>query len=210
MERPRKTLGPMMVAALLVVVASMVLLFTVPQRYFIAATFLSMACMMASTFLLTRYRGLFRPSAKTLGFGVVTALALYLVFYLGNLGVTMLHPLGMSASTENSIYSLIASPSNPLFLQVGVLAFDAGGYESFFRGVLQTRLQPRAGVGSVFIVALFDALLHIVTLNPLWVVTTFIADSVWGLTYYYSKDLTSSVTSHFIWDLVIFILLPIH
>ena len=53
-------------------------------------------------------------------------------------------------------------------------------------------------------------LLHIITLNPLWVVTTFIADSVWGLTYYYSKDLTSSVTSHFVWDLVIFILLPIH
>ena len=210
MERPRTTHRPIIAAGLLVVVASMVLLFTVPQAYFIAATFASMTCMMAVTFLLTRYRGFFRPTAKTIGFGTVTAVALYLIFYLGNLGVMALHPFGMSASAENSIYSLIASPSNPLFLQVGVLAFDAGGYESFFRGVLQTRLQPRAGVGSVFMVALFDALLHIITLNPLWVVTTFIADSVWGLTYYYSTDLTSSVTSHFIWDLIIFILLPIH
>jgi membrane protease YdiL (CAAX protease family) len=210
MERPRTTHGPIVAVGLVVVIASMVLLFTVPQAYFIDATFVSMTCMMAVTFVVTRYRGLFRPTAKTIGFGAVTALALYLVFYLGNLGVTALHPFGMSASAENSIYSLIASPSNPLILQVGVLAFDAGGYESFFRGVIQTRLQPRAGVGSVFMVALFDALLHIITLNPLWVVTTFIADSAWGLTYYHSKDLTSSVTSHFIWDLVIFILLPIH
>ena len=58
-------------------------------------------------------------------------------------------------------------------------------------------------------VALIDALLHVITLNPLWVVTTFIADTVWGLTYYYSKDLTSSGTSHFVWDIIIFIVLPI-
>ena len=67
---------------------------------------------------------------------------------------------------------------------------------------------PRLGLGSVFLVALVDASLHVITLNPLWVVTTFIADSVWGLTYYYSKDLTSSVTSHFVWDVVIFLVLP--
>ncbi len=209
MERPRKGSGVPLVAGLVVIVASMAVLFLVPSGYFIAATFASMTCMMAVTYLLTRYRGLFRPRAATIAFGVVTAAALYLVFYLGNLGLTALHPFGMSSASENSIYSLIASPSNPLFLQVGVLAFDAGGYESFFRGVLQTRLEPSTGVGSVFLVALLDALLHTVTLNPLWVVTTFIADSVWGLTYHYSKDLTSCVTSHFVWDVVIFILLPI-
>jgi membrane protease YdiL (CAAX protease family) len=168
-----------------------------------------MTCMIAVTYLICGYRGLFKPRPASIGLGVATAAALYLVFYAGNLGVTNLHPFGITATTENSIYSLIASPSNPLFLQVGVLAFDALGYESFFRGVLQTRLEPRTGVGSVFLVALLDALLHTVSMNPLWVVTTFIADSVWGLTYYYSKDLTSSVTSHFLWDVVIFILIPI-
>ncbi len=193
----------------MVVVASMFFLLTVPQEYFVAATFASMACMIVVTYMICGYRGLFRPRPVTIALGLATAAALYTVFYAGNLGVTTLHPFGISATTENSIYSLIASPSNPLFLQVAVLAFDAAGYESFFRGILQTRLEARTGVGSVFLVALFDALLHAVSMNPLWVVTTFIADSVWGLTYYYSKDLTSSVTSHFVWDVVIFILLPI-
>jgi membrane protease YdiL (CAAX protease family) len=201
---------PLFVSGLMVVVASMFFLFTVPAEDFIGATFASMTCMILVTYFLGRYRGLFRPRARTVALGLVSAALLYLVFYAGNLGVTTLHPLGLGATTENSIYSLIASPSNPLYLQVAVLAFDAVGYESYFRGILQTRLEPRTGMGSVFLVALFDALLHVVTLNPLWVVTTFIADSAWGLSYYYSKDLTSNVTSHFVWDIVIFVLLPIH
>ncbi|MGA2199574.1 MAG: type II CAAX endopeptidase family protein [Nitrososphaerales archaeon] len=202
--------GPGFVSGLMAVAASMFLLFTVPQEYFIAATFVATTCMIVVTLLIQGYRGVFRPRVTTIGLGLATAAALYVVFYGGNLGVTALHPFGIGATNESSIYSLIASPSNPLFLQVGVLAFDAVGYESFFRGVLQTRLEPRTGVGSVFLVASLDALLHVVTLNPLWVVTTFIADSVWGLTYYFSKDLSSSMTSHFVWDIMIFILLPIH
>ncbi len=102
----------------------------------------------------------------TIVLGIVSAAALYLVFYLGNAGYRRPSILsGISASTESSIYSLIASPSNPLYLQVGVLAFDAVGYESFFRGVLQTRLEPRFGAGSLFLVALIDASIHIITLT---------------------------------------------
>ena len=204
-----ETGGPRFVSGLMVVVASMFFMLTVPSQYFVAATFGSMTCMLVVTYLLSGYHDLFRPRPWTIGLGLVSAALLYLVFYAGNAGVTTLHPFGINSSSESSIYALIASPSNPLALQVGVLAFDAAGYESFFRGVLQTRLEPRTGIGSVFLVALLDALLHTVTMNPLWVVTTFIADSAWGLTYYYSKDLSSSVTSHFVWDIVIFILLPI-
>jgi hypothetical protein len=197
----------------LVVAASMVVMFTVPSNYFLAAAYGSTACMAVAGYLLSGgahgYFRLFRPRAWTIILGLSTAALLYAVFYAGNLGITAVHPFGISASNEGSIYSLISSPGNPTYLQVGVLAFDSAGYESFFRGVLQTRLQPRAGVASVFIVALVDASLHVFTLNPLWMVTTFIADSVWGLTYFYSKDMSSNVTSHFVWDVVIFLVLPI-
>lgn len=192
-----------------VVVASMVLLFTVPPSYFIAATFVSMTCMIVATTALTRYRGLLRPRPLTIAAALVSAVLLYLVFYGGNAAIQAFHPLGLSAGSENSIYSLIASSSNPPALQVSVLAFDAVGYESFFRGVLQTRMEPRLGAASPFVVAVIDAGLHIITLNPLWVVTTFIADSAWGLTYRYSRDLTASVLSHFIWDIAIFLVFPV-
>jgi len=201
--------GLNLAAAFAFVLASMVALFLLPSTYFIAATFGSMSCMIIATYLTTRYRGLFRPRTMTVLLGIVSAAALYLVFYAGNAGIQALHPLGLTASTESSIYSLIASPSNPLYLQVSVLAFDAVGYESFFRGVLQTRLEPRFGAASPFLVALIDASIHILTLNPLWVVTTFVADSCWGMTFHYSKDLTSNTLSHFVWDIVIFIVAPI-
>jgi uncharacterized protein len=192
-----------------VVLTSMVLMFTVPSNYFIPAAYLSTGTMAVVAFLLTRYSGLFRPSAKSIAIGLVSAALLYLIFYLGNLGITSVHPFGISPSSESPIYALIASPANPIYIQVGILAFDAVGYESFFRGVLQTRFHPRFGLGSISLVAVVDALIHVITLNPLWVVTTFIADSAWGLTYFYSKDLSSNVTSHFVWDLVIFLVLPI-
>jgi len=187
----------------------MALMFTVPKTDFIAAAFVSTGTMALAAYYVTRYRGLFHPSVKTIAIGLLSAGVLYAIFYAGNQGISQIHPLGISQSSESPIYALIASSANPLYLQVGILAFDAVGYETFFRGVLQGRLQPKTGLGSVFLVALVDAGIHVITLNPLWVVTTFIADAVWGLTYFYSKDLTSNVTSHFVWDLFIFVLLPI-
>jgi len=90
-----------------------------------------------------------------------------------------------------------------------VLVFDAVGYEAYFRGALQGRLAGRLGVGSAFAVALFDAALHLATMNPLWVGTTFVADSVWGITWYYGGGVRSSMASHFLWDLAIFVIRPI-
>jgi len=194
---------------LAVVVASMILLFTVPQNYFIAATFVSTSCMLGAALAV----GGFRPS-KRLGFasiavGLASAVLLYLIFFAGGWVVASYHPFGVTSASETSIYSLISSPSNPPLLQVGVLLFDSAGYESFFRGVLQERLRPRMGVMGAPVVALFDACLHIATMNPLWVAATFVTDLVWGLTYHYGRGTQASFASHFVWDLAIFIVHPI-
>ena len=100
-------------------------------------------------------------------------------------------------------------PANPITVQLAVLLFDAVGYESFFRGVLQRGLQAKMGVVAAPAIALLDAGLHFATFNPLWVATTFVADLVWGLTYYYGKGLPASLTSHFVWDIAIFVIRPI-
>ena len=149
------------------------------------------------------------PGYRTILAGLASAAALYAIFYGGAWLVSTYHPFGMTSASESSIYSLISSPSNPLYLQVGVLLFDSAGYESFFRGVLQARLTPRLGVGAAPAVALFDACLHMATLNPLWVGATFVTDTVWGVTYHYGKGTQASFTSHLVWDVAIFILWPI-
>ncbi len=190
------------------VLASMVLLFTVPPQLFVWATFLSTSCMMGASYYIGARWGK-RPTARGTALGVASAAALYLVFYAGNAAVSALHPFGIGSSDARSIYTLIASPSNPLYLQAAVLLFDAAGYESFFRGTLQSRLRPRLGAASAPAVAAFDAAVHLMTLNPLWVVTTFIADTAWGLTYHRSREVASSFTSHLVWDLVVFLILPL-
>ena len=200
---------PRLAAWLAAVVVSMVILFMVPAGYFVAATFASTTCMIVAAFFLG---GLRAPPGLRYGsvlLGIVTAVGLYLVFYVGGAAVDLLHPFGITSSSESSIYSLVASPSNPVYVQVALLLFDSAGYESFFRGVLQSRLQARVGPAAAVVVALLDASLHVATLNPIWVVGTFVTDLVWGLTYYYGKGLQGSFTSHYLWDLAIFVLRPV-
>jgi membrane protease YdiL (CAAX protease family) len=197
-----------LLAGLAVVVASMIVLFSVPRSYFVAATFVSTSCMILASLMVGVPRNRPRLRLVAMAAGLVSAGILYLVFFAGALALKNLIP-DYSAGSESSIYSLIASPSNPLSLQVVVLLFDAVGSESFFRGMLQKQLQPRLGVAAAPAVALFDAAIHIVTFNPIWIATTFVADLVWGLTYYFGKGFQSSFTSHFVWDLAIFIIRPV-
>ncbi|MDG6909511.1 MAG: CPBP family intramembrane metalloprotease [Nitrososphaerota archaeon] len=191
------------------VVSSMVVLFAVPAGYFVAATFSATSVMVAAAYALGALRVPHGAKPFAIAVGVASAVALYLVFYAGAVAIDLFHPLGITSASESSIYSLISSPSNPVYLQAGVLLFDSAGYESFFRGVLQKRLTPRLGVGSAPAVALFDATLHLVTLNPVWVGATFVTDLVWGLTYHYGRGTQASFASHFLWDLAIFIIRPV-
>jgi membrane protease YdiL (CAAX protease family) len=185
----------------------MIFLFTVPPPYFVGATFASTSCMIGAAYaqraLLAR-----QPRVRSVVLGLVSAALLYSIFYGGAWLVSTYHPFGITSASETSIYSLISSPANSVYLQAGVLLFDSAGYESFFRGVLQRRLRPRFGVMAAPAVASLDAMLHVATLNPLWVGATFVTDLLWGVTYHYGGT-QSSFTSHFVWDIAIFLLRPI-
>lgn len=187
----------------------MVVLFTVPAGDFAAATVFSTCCMMAAA----RYAGGLRLSGRvrpaSIAAGAAVGGLLYLVYFAGGAAIDSFHPFGMTSASESAVYALIASPSNPVYVQAAVLLFDSAGYESFFRGVLQARLQPRFGAYSAPAVALVDAAVHVVTLNPVWVGGTFVSDLFWGLAYHYGKGTQASFTSHLLWDLAIFMVRPV-
>jgi len=186
----------------------MVLLFTVPAWEFVAATFASTSCMIVVSYALgLRLGG--RPSPRAVAAGVASAAVLYLVFSAGDIAIRSIHPLGIGTASAASIYSLIVSPGNSVYTQVAVLLFDSAGYESFFRGILQARMEPRLGPWSAPAVAAVDAAVHVLTLNPLWVATTFMADTAWGLTFHYSGKLSASFASHIVWDISVFMILPL-
>jgi membrane protease YdiL (CAAX protease family) len=199
-----------LVGGLIVFLAMLLLFLPSGSPYFVDGVFLSTVCMIGVALWLTEYSRLFRPTLRNLSIGILAAFALYGVFYGGNALIQSLKPLGIQTSNESAIYSLISS--HQIALQIVILALDAVGFESYFRGTLQNRLAmslKSKPVASVFLAAFVDSAIHLVSLNPLWVITTFVADSVWGLTYFYTKDLSSSIASHFLWDVVIFVFLPI-
>jgi len=171
---------PRLIPGIVLVLASMVVLFTVPAEYFGAATILSTSCMMFAAWYAggLRLRGRVRPFSVAIG--VVTAFLLYMVYFTGGAVIDAFHPFGVTSASESAVYALIAAPSNPVYFQAVVLLFDSAGYESFFRGTLQARLQPRIGVYSAPAIALVDAAVHIITLNPIWIGGTFVSDLVWG------------------------------
>ena len=192
---------------LAIVIASMLFLFTVPSSYFVEATFVSTSCMIGAAYA-QRALTARHPRMRSVVLGLASAALLYCIFYGGGLLVSTYHPFGITSAAETSIYSLISSPANPVYLQAVVLLFDSAGYESFFRGVLQRRLRPRFGIVAAPAVASLDAVLHVATFNPLWVGATFVTDLLWGVTYHYG-GIQSSFASHFVWDIAIFILRPI-
>ena len=166
----------------------------------------AMACV---AYLLSDQSGeKFRPGTWRVALGIALAFILYAIFLGGNLAVKNLNLFGVSGSNEQSIYGLFSGTPTPLL--VVVFALDAIGFESFFRGNLQTIFSKRIGIGAVFLVAVIDAVIHLSTMNPLFPATVIVADSVWGLNYYITKDLYSNIASHFLWDLMVFVLLPIH
>lgn len=197
-----------LIAGFLIVSLSMVGMFSIPKNYFVLGSLVSTSCMICVAFLSRpNLKSLFKPSYKTVAVGIIGALLLYLIFLGGNQLVRSFSPLGVGASNENSIYSLFAS--TPIILRLLVFLLDAVGFESYFRGVLQPIFATKIGLFSVFLVALVDAAIHVSSLNPLFVATTFIADSVWGLNYYFTKDLSSNITNHLLWDILIFVVIPV-
>lgn len=208
-DRKRNEVFLLQISGFIVVASTMIEMFTVPRSYFILGSIVSTSSMACVAYLLSYQTGnKFRAGLWRVGIGVAVAFFLYLIFLGGNYAVVHFKLLGVSATNEKSIYGLFSGTSTPLL--VFVLALDAIGFESYFRGNLQGLFSKKIGIGSVFLVALIDAVIHLSTFNSLFPVTVVVADSIWGLNYYATKNLYSNILSHFLWDLLIFVLLPIH
>ncbi|MDG6996631.1 MAG: CPBP family intramembrane metalloprotease [Nitrososphaerota archaeon] len=204
----QRQLGLLQIAGFVVVSLSMVEMFTIPRNYFVLGSIVSTMTMICVTMLLHRVDKPANFSGQRLAIGVVTAIVLYFVFFLGNAFIKNYSPLGMQPTNETSIYGLFSS--SPVWLLVAIFLLDALGFESYFRGNLQRLFGSRLHWGAVFLPAVIDAVIHFSSLNPLFPATTFVADCFWGLNYYHTKDIYSNYTSHFVWDLLIFLVFPIH
>ncbi|NRD78685.1 CPBP family intramembrane metalloprotease [Bacillus sp. BRMEA1] len=141
---------------------------------------------------------------KYLFFGIISGLLLYTTFWLGN-KIIYHFPI------ENSVTRLYHLYSPSLFFEyLGLILVAAPGEELFWRGFVQKRLlnyfKPFTSIAAG---ALLYALSNIYSGSFILVLASFISGLVWGALYYWKKSMPLIIVSHIIFDIMIFIIMPI-
>lgn len=138
--------------------------------------------------------------------GVISGFILYGLTWLGYKGIEAFH-LPFSTSV-NRLYRWFA-PS--IFWQyLALVLVAAPGEELFWRGFVQKRLLIHfRPMTSVVLGALLYASTQIYSGQMLLVVVTFLTGLVWGGLYFWKKSMPLVIVSHLIFDIMLFILIPL-
>lgn len=157
------------------------------------------------------YAALLREDVRTrtlrkIALGVVSAAALYAVFYLGNGLVRRFFPMGSEGI--GAVYALKHGVSR---LRIGfLLALVIGpGEELFWRGYLQRTWQKKLSRATAlpFTVAVYAAV-HVAGGNPVLVLAAAVCGLYWGILYQRSNSVLAVAVSHLLWDIAVFLLFP--
>lgn len=149
----------------------------------------------------------FQWTWKSIGLGLLAAAVLYGVFYLGEYFSGLL--FGFAREQVDGIYAL-KDGQNKLLIALGLIFIMGPAEEIFWRGYVQQNFINKYGEWKGFIFAtLIYALVHIWSFNFMLVMAALVCGIFWGLMYRYNKNLVPLVISHAVWDVAVFILLPI-
>jgi len=139
--------------------------------------------------------------------GLCAAAVLYGMFWAGHFVST--HILPFAASQVESIYTLRAG-QNLRLIAILLLFVIGPGEEIFWRGFLQRRLSHRYGllIGLVIAAAIYT-LVHVWSFNLMLTAAAGLCGVFWGVLFAVTGNLWPCIISHAVWDVVIFVLLPI-
>ncbi len=178
--------------------------------------------MSANTLILSIIAFVFgKPSIKTdkllksILLGLIYALALYLVFWVGNKLLVIFSNLfpQILSNRMGHLDSIYGNRGNlsPWIISA-LLFFPIGfGEEFFWRGFIQKELSGKFSpfYGFVLTTLIYTAV-HVPTLNPILILAAFVCGLFWGALYWKTKSLFPIILSHMLWDPLIFVLLPIY
>lgn len=147
----------------------------------------------------------FRPSYILWGIG--SAAILYIVFWIG--GAVSTRIFGFASSQIDSIYANKAQ-MNPWMLGLLLLFWIGPAEEIFWRGMGQRVLSKWLGSNVGWILgALVYAAVHLWAANFILFMAALIGGLYWGWLYKRFGSLWPGIISHALWDLVVFIILPL-
>lgn len=149
----------------------------------------------------------FRWTAKAIGIGLLSAVALWVIFYFGEYFSSLL--FGFAREQVDGIYAL-KEGQNKFWISLGLIFIMGPAEEIFWRGFVQQNFIDKYGEWKGFIFAtLIYASVHIWSFNFMLLMAALVCGIFWGLMYRYNKNLVPLVISHAVWDVAVFILFPI-
>lgn len=140
--------------------------------------------------------------------GITSVLVLYLFFFIGNILSRKI--FGFAGDGIQSIYDFKGNAHvSRIFL---LMLFVIGpGEELFWRGFLQRNFASKTNNVKGFIIAtIIYTVVHVPTGNIMLIIAALVAGIFWGWMYMRFKSLLINVISHTLWDIIIFILLPLN
>ncbi len=142
-----------------------------------------------------------------IGFGLLSALGLYIVFWGGNIVSRFVFPFAGSGIEDVYAFKTGVSKIRILLLMTLIIG---PGEELFWRGFLQRRLQSHQGPlkGYLLATAVYT-LIHVGSGNLMLVLAAGICGLFWGYLYFRTGSIVINVVSHTAWDIAIFLLLPV-
>mgnify|MGYP000851691889 FL=1 len=156
-----------------------------------------------------------RPTRSDVLIGIGSALALYLIFFVGNEALSLIEKWlpGLGIHKSQNIGSIYANRGSlPPAAVAGLLFFPIGfGEEFYWRGFVQRFFHHRLGKWTALAIttALYVAV-HLCTANPVLVLAALVCGVFWGGLYALTGRLPAVLLSHMIWDPLIFVLFPIY
>jgi membrane protease YdiL (CAAX protease family) len=139
--------------------------------------------------------------------GLLSAAVLYLVFMAGK---SILQTLVPSLPDEiNEVYSFKSSVP-PLRITLLLALLIGPGEEVFWRGLLQRRFETRFGSPSGWLAAAaLYAAVHLSSGNLVLTAAALVCGLYWGALYIIYRSVLLIAASHTLWDILIFLVLPL-
>ena len=183
--------------------------FALPQGNFWVKLSIS-ACLLALAGLRWSWderASLFHVKGRYLWLGPLTAFLLYGIFWLGREVSTFLLPF---ASGDISRVYLSKAQLHPVAIGLLLLFVIGPAEEIYWHGFVQRALGKKFGAtGGLLITTGIYTLVHVSALNAILVAAAAICGLFWGWLYQREQNLIPVILSHSIWDLTIFVIVPL-
>lgn len=140
---------------------------------------------------------------KKIGLGILSAVLLYAVFFVGNEVSRLVFPFAGAEISEVYGFKQNAAVMRIVLLMI---FFIGPGEELFWRGYLQRRWQDRFGkIGGYGLAAVLYTLVHVPSGNVMLILSAGVCGLFWGFLYLRYESIFLVCVSHTLWDLLIFV-----